>query len=572
MDMTSMTVVLEERAQATPAAIGYTFRSEGALFQPDGLPGQVDLTYGELRDRVAGVADVFAATGPPGTTALLLYPGGFDFVTALLACFAVGWVPVPVSPPFRDPESSRATLAEVRRRSGARVVAASLPLWEVSRHAFPDDLEVVLTDGLPPSTSAPRVEPGRDDVAFIQFTSGSTGDPKGVTVTHANVLDHAATVGERLGADRAGPFVTWMPHFHDGGLIQGVLQPLCSGARSVLLAPESFLARPIRWLQAVSDTRAVLTGGPNFGYELCVRRTTPADRAGLDLTSWTVAPNAGEPIRTETLERFTDVFSEHGFRPGTHAPAYGLAEATLLVSMHAEPTPPPVLALDLAALGEGRAEPPAGDEAASVRVVGCGRPFTGVEVTIVDPVTHEACPDGVVGEIWVAGPTVTDGYWGDAEATAATFAGRVGGAGPPHLRTGDLGFLSDGHIFVTGRSKDVLIIRGRNLHPQDVEVVAERAHPALRAGCAAAFGVEGPDGEERIGLLMEVADGTDDLAFVTGAVRKAVAAFVGVQPARVVLVGKGTIPKTSSGKIRRRASRDAVRDGTVAPLASWPEG
>jgi acyl-CoA synthetase (AMP-forming)/AMP-acid ligase II len=574
MRNTSLVHVLEQRAGASPAAVGFSFRTEGALFYPPDPPAELALTYAELRDRAAGIATALRATAGPGTAALLLYPAGLDFVAALFGCLYAGWIPVPMCPPFRDRDASAATLTEIVRQSGATVVLSAPAIWEFAGAAFPADLAVVMTPELPGSDAAPPARPGPGDPAFIQFTSGSTSDPKGVVVTHANLLDHAAAVTARLGVERTGPFVTWMPHFHDGGLIQGVVQPLCAGVRSLLLAPESFLARPIRWLRAISDARAVLSGGPNFGYELCLRRTTPADRAGLDLTCWTVAPNAGEPIRSETLDRFTDVFSEYGFAPRSHAPAYGLAEATLLATFHATPEQPRVLALDVEALRDGvaRTVVPAGGAAGQVaHVVGCGRPLAGVGVAVVEPATGRRCPDRVVGEIWISGPTVAAGYWRNAASTAETFGARIDGEPASYLRTGDLGFLDDGELFPTGRIKDVIIIRGRNIYPQDVEKLAERSHPALRSGCSAAFAFADGSGE-RLGLLMEVEAAGTELAAVVSAVRRSVAGFVGVQPGSVTLIGRGRIPKTSSGKIRRAASRSLVLAGAARALASWTDG
>jgi acyl-CoA synthetase (AMP-forming)/AMP-acid ligase II/acyl carrier protein len=358
--------------------------------------------------------------------------------------------------------------------------------------------------------------------------------------------------------------VGWLPLYHDMGLIGNVLQPLYVGARAVLLSPLTFLQRPALWLAAVARYRATTSGGPNFAYDLCARKVGEEEKAGLDLSSWSVAFNGAEPVRAETVERFAAAFAPCGFRRAAFFPCYGLAEATLFVTGGAPGAGPVIRPVDAAALERHQvADAPPG--APGRALVGCGRAAAGQAVRIVDPESGAPCAPGRVGEVWVAGPSVAAGYWGRPEETARTFGARLAGEGP-FLRTGDLGFLADGELFVTGRRKDLIILRGRNHYPQDLERTAEASHPALRPGCGAAFGVD-RDGEERLVILQEVERSAADPAGIADAVRRAVAGEHEVAVEEVVLVRSGTVLKTSSGKVRRAACRAAYLAGELAVVA-----
>jgi len=374
-------------------------------------------------------------------------------------------------------------------------------------------------------------------------------------VSHGNLLHNEEMIRRAFGQSADSVIVGWLPLYHDMGLIGNVLQPLYLGARCVLQAPATFLQRPLSWLAAISRYRATTSGAPNFAYDLCVRKIGEEQRAGLDLASWEVAFNGAEPVRPDTLDRFAAAFAPQGFRRNAFYPCYGLAEATLFVS------------------GGGKGAPPVVVAEGARGLVGCGRPWMDQRLAVVDPESGRLASDGQEGELWISGPSVAQGYWRQPEATERDFRARLAGdltdtGEGLFLRTGDLGFLRGGELFVTGRIKDLIIIRGRNLYPQDVERTAEESHAALRPGCGAAFAVEG-DGEERLVVVQELdPHRRDEAGAALEALRRAVAEEHEVMLHQAVLVRAGTIPKTSSGKIQRHAARAAFLAGTLAVEAS----
>ncbi|HWS53533.1 MAG TPA: condensation domain-containing protein, partial [Pyrinomonadaceae bacterium] len=415
----------------------------------------------------------------------------------------------------------------------------------------------------------PSVTP--ETLAFLQYTSGSTGDPKGVMVTHGNVLHNSALIAHGFRYTPATECVTWLPLYHDMGLIGGVLQPLYGGFTNTLLSPLSFVRNPFGWLKTISAYGADLSGAPNFAYELCARRVTDEQRAALDLRSWEVAFVGAEPIRRATLERFAAAFAPCGFRREAFLPCYGLAEATLIVSCGTRGAGPSTHAADRAALEQHRVLDAAAEADAGL-FNGCGKPLPSQQVALVNPETRALCRPDEVGEVWVSGPSVARGYWGRPEETAATFDARLADTGEgPFLRTGDLGYLRGGELFISGRLDDLMIIRGRNHYPQDIEQTVERSHPALRPHAGAAFLVESAD-EEQLVVVQELERRRHaEPRAVIEAVRLAVADAHGVQPHAVVLVGPGAVPKTSSGKIRRKACRAKYLEGGLAAVAEWRE-
>jgi acyl-CoA synthetase (AMP-forming)/AMP-acid ligase II len=423
----------------------------------------------------------------------------------------------------------------------------------------------------------------RETLAFLQYTSGSTAAPKGVMVSHGNLLSNERMVQQAFGHTEQSTFAGWLPLYHDMGLIGNVLQPLYIGAACILMAPMAFLQRPVRWLQAISRYRARTSGGPNFAYDLCVRKITDEQRAALDLSSWRVAFNGAEPVRASTLEQFTATFAPCGFRPETFYPCYGLAEATLFVSGGTPAALPIFQTVQGTALEHNQALTASADHEATRRLVGCGQTWQEQQIRIVDPETQTECPGGRVGEIWVSGPNVAQGYWQHADATERTFQARLAGTQDgPFLRTGDLGFMQDGELFVTGRLKDMIIISGRNHYPQDIEQTVEHSHPAIRLGCCAAFSID-VDGEERLVVAAEVdrhhrppsrnasletgnlpegmapADGES----MVKAIRRAVVEQHDLRVHEVVLLKVGGVPKTSSGKIQRHACRNGLLAGSL---------
>jgi len=542
--------VLRSRAVADPGRRAYTFLADG---EADALP----LSYGELDLRARAVAVRLQASGLRGERVLLLFPPGLEYAAAFLGCLYAGAVAVPAYPPTgsRGVPRLQAILADCAP-GAVLTTAALLPAVERLQAGVP----CLGADGIESAEADGWQDPGlaADSLAFLQYTSGSTSTPKGVMVSHGNLVANEGMIQEAFRTGEASTVVSWLPLYHDMGLIGGLLHPLWVGAHCVLLSPLHFLQRPLRWLQAISRSGASVSGGPNFAYELCVRKVSPEEAAGLDLSGWQVAFNGAEPVRAEALERFAAKFAGSGFRSSAFFPCYGLAEATLLVS---------------GGRTLGEVEVFAEDER---QHVSCGGVPAGLDVRVVDPETLQEC-SGTVGEVWVAGPSVAQGYWNRPEATAETFGARLEGRGPylRYLRTGDLGFARGGELYIAGRIKDLIVIRGRNLYPQDVEWTVERSHPAVRPGCGAAFSVD-MDGEERLVVVQEVdirrLRKTADLHEVAAAVRQAVAEEHEAQVAALVLVKPGGVPKTTSGKIQRRACRELFLTGGLSPLGEWRPG
>ena len=577
--------LLQARAHNQPAAPACTFLADGET------PAEAR-TYGDLYARARAVGAALQQRGLAGERVLLLLPAGCAFLDAFLGVLYAGAVAVPAPPP----DGARQKRARLRLATMAadcqprlvlttaglgplveRVAAevpelAALPLAVVEELAGP-------AGGPPPDMPSGDIAP--TDLAYLQYTSGSTSAPRGVRVSHGNLLHNSAGFFQRYAWTPDSRAVSWMPNFHDFGLVEGLLQPLYAGVPSYLLSPLTLLKKPHAWLAAISRYRASHSAGPSFAFEHCVRRITPEQRADLDLSCWRVATLGAEPIRPQVLAEFAATFGPCGFRTEAFAPGYGLAEATLMVSLKPAAEAPRSCTLKVSALQQGRVEI-TGDEDGpeSRRLVSCGPPGPGMEVVVADPESRRRCPAGHIGELWVRGASVADGYWQQPEATAATFGAELvdepAGEMPagPFLRTGDLGFLHDGELFVTGRCKDLILVQGQNYYPQDLELTAERSHPCLRPGSCVAFAVEDA-GEERAVIVQEVERSFRDAdpLQVLEALRQAVAEEHGVPLAAVLLVRSGTLAKTSSGKVQRRDHRrtpdhdSSLRSRTVSPRA-----
>ncbi|QQC87077.1 SDR family NAD(P)-dependent oxidoreductase [Streptomyces alfalfae] len=540
--------------------------------EPQAL-GNADL---DLRART--IAAALQERFPAGERALIMCPAGLDYVTSFFACLYADVVAVPVYPP--DPAFPMRTLprltAVVEDAEPAVVLAPAATIAMLDRFAEHApalrDIVWLAVDDIDTAAADAWRDPGttRDDLAFLQYTSGSTSSPKGVMVSHGNLMHNISEMNRQFfGNDPGQHMVSWLPPFHDLGLIMGLLTPVYGGYPVTFMSPYSFLKRPLRWLRAISDTGATASPAPNFAYDLAVAKVTEQDRRTLDLSTWRVALNGAEPVRKQTMDRFSRTFAECGFRPTTHAPSYGLAEATLVVSTGDPAAEPVHRDLRAEALLGGAAQDAAPGEAAR-NLPSCGVSLRDQKVVVVDPDTHAALPAGRVGELWVAGPSVARGYWRRPEATEATFRARLGTGEGPFLRTGDLGFADGEQIYVTGRIKDVVIVAGRNHYPQDIERTVESADPGLREGCGVA-GAREIDGEERLIVVQEYrgSRSPEDRARVIDAIRAEVVREHGLQPHIVALARTGTVPKTSSGKLQRAACLDALLSGQAQPLALW---
>ncbi|MET0395452.1 MAG: fatty acyl-AMP ligase, partial [Longimicrobiaceae bacterium] len=562
-DVSTLVELLRLRAEADPDRIAYTFLLNGEVEE-----GHV--TYGELDLRARAVAARLQALGARGERALLLYPPGLEYIAALFGCFYAGVTAVPAYPPRRnktDPrlqsivEDCAPTLALATRELVGEREGLCAHTPELG------GLRWIATEDVPADEAQGWRDPevSGDTLAFLQYTSGSTAAPKGVMVSHGNLLHNFAVIEGFCGYTPQTRSVIWLPPYHDMGLIGGILQPLFTGYWAALFSPVAFIQRPARWLEAISRYRATSSGGPNFAYELCVHAVRPEERAGLDLSHWEIAFNGAEPVRAETLRAFADAFAPNGFRERAFFACYGLAEATLMVTGSQPSELPVVRAVDAEALGEGMVVADAAPEG-RYRLVGSGRSAPSQRVIIVDPATLRECAPERVGEVWVRGASVASGYWERPEATAETFGAFVAGTREgPFLRTGDLGFLDGGELFITGRLKDLIVIRGRNHYPQDIEMTAAHSHPALRAGSSAAFSVD-DGGEERLVVVQEVsrqASAGLDVEEVAAAIRRAVAGEHGVQVHAVAVARTGGVPKTTSGKVQRRACRAAFLAGDL---------
>ncbi|MDW5324850.1 non-ribosomal peptide synthetase [Plantactinospora sp. KLBMP9567] len=541
--------IAREHAAGTPERPAY-------VFLPDGETERDRCSFAELDVRSRAIAAVLRQRRLAGERVLIAYPSGLAYVQAFLGCLYAGAVAVPCDAPGAGPGRTR--LRTIRADCAPAAVLAPPSQTEPAELAGLPPIDVT---AVPDEAAEDWTDPGTDldDLAFLQYTSGSTRTPRGVMVSHRNIVENERLIAAACGHDRDSAFVGWQPLFHDMGLVANIMQPLFLGSLSVLMPPMAFLQRPVRWLRAVSRYRAHTSGGPNFAYDLCVANSTEEDRAGLDLRSWRVAFNAAEPVRAESLHRFAETFGRYGFAEEAHFPCFGLAEATLLVTGPLRDEPPRVRQVDAGRLRAGVVAPAAGP---AVPLVACGRPGLRTEIRIVDPATGQPCPDGAVGEIWVAGGGVAQGYWAAPAESAATFGARLAGSGTRYLRTGDLGCLLDGELYVTGRHKDMLVVHGQNHYPQDLEQTVERAHPAVRPASVVAFAVD-TDGAERVVLCCELRGYGDraDPAAIAGAVRARVLREHGIVPHTLVLLRRGGTPKTTSGKVRRQACRDAYRSG-----------
>jgi Acyl-CoA synthetases (AMP-forming)/AMP-acid ligases II len=568
----SVVDMLRWRAETDPHRVACTFLV-------DGDQDAQSLTYGDLHRQARVLAGYLIDQGATGERALLLYPSGIEFLIALYGCFYAGVVAVPLYPPKLNRHDPRCL--EILRDSGASVALAPSAvvgeLERAQRHS-PElaALRWIALDEVPredvheESGRYPNVDAA--SLAYLQYTSGSTRAPKGVMVSHGNLLANICDIDRGFRHDDDSVSVSWLPHFHDMGLVYGLIAPLAVGFPCTFMPPASFLQRPVRWLRAISRVGATHSGGPNFAYELCVDRVTPEQKESLDLSRWAVAFNGAEPVRKDTLQKFADAFACCGFSERALCSAYGLAEATLKVTSASRGEGPTYFSASANELERGRIRE-AGDLDDEKSLVGCGRPEPETKVVIVHPETLIVCPDDEVGEIWVKSASVAKGYWNRQEESTSVFeAVPTGYDGPGRfLRTGDLGFLRNQQLFITGRIKDLIIIRGRNHYPHDIEYTAQNSHAALRFDSGAALSVE-VDGEERLVIVQEIdRHHHGDAEEAVAAIRRAITDEHEIAPHSVVLVRQNGVPKTSSGKVQRSACARAFLDGTLPVIVAWKE-
>jgi acyl-CoA synthetase (AMP-forming)/AMP-acid ligase II len=551
----SLVTLLAERARTQPDERAYIFVSDRGT-------EEAALTFRQLHEAALALAARLTNLSRPGERAILVFPPGLEFIVAFFGCLIARVIAVPMMMPRRNSarDSSAAIMANCEP-----VIALTSPAFAVRQDLqarFSRDriqwLSVDLAQPGPGAADLPSPDP--QDIAFLQYTSGSTSEPKGVAVSHANLLSNLEMIRLALGNTRRSTYVNWVPLYHDMGLILNALEALYVGALCVLMAPNAFMQRPLAWLRAIGHYRAEVGCSPNFGFDLCVSRYRAEQMEGIDLSSWKVALNGAEPVHAETIKRFVETFAAHGFDPDAVFPAYGMAEATLLISGGRRGAGHVTRVVSRSALQAHKVA--AAADAADVQVlVGCGRALEGEQIAIVEPDSFGRLPAGQVGEIWVNGPNVARFYWRNLDATKTGLNAQIAGVddGTYWLRTGDLGFLDEtGELFITGRIKDLIIIRGINHYPQDIEHTVQALHPALRQNCGAAFSVPDVTGEETLVVVQEV-ERTErnriDAAEMKGLIREAVADQHELFARHIVLILPGLLPKTTSGKIQRSLTR-----------------
>jgi acyl-CoA synthetase (AMP-forming)/AMP-acid ligase II len=534
--------LLAERAAETPDAVAYVYlRDRG---EPEAL------TFAELLRASLRLAGRLVEAGAAGRPVLLPLEHPTDYATGFFAALLAGAVPASAAPLLR-PRLGRTAehLGALAADCGAALAIGSertLAMVEERRAELPA-LAGLRWVGVGDAGPEPPPRPQEPEgLAYLQYTSGSTGRPKAVALAHRCLLANLESQRRALSLSGKTRIVTWLPLSHDMGFVAPVLQPLWLGATTTFLSPTAFALQPLRWLRAIDEHRGTLSAAPNFAYELTLRRVPPEERARLDLSTWAQAVNGAEPIRPQTMARFAEAFAVAGFRAESFAPSFGMAEVTCMATCG------------------GRRERPAVRRFGGEERVSCGPPAAGTRVEIVDPQAGTLLPEGSVGEIWLSGPSVGLGYFRRHEETAASFGARL--AGEPEtafLRSGDLGFMLDGELFVTGRLNDLIIVRGRNYLPQDIEATASASHPCLAPDAAAAFSVQTPEGEG-LAVVQEVSNVREaDCDEITAAVKAALARDHGLRPHLVALLEPGALPKTTSGKVRRSACRTALDEGSL---------
>jgi len=577
VNFTSLPETLSWRALHQPEKIIFTWLN----YLDDNEHSETTLTYAEIDKRAKRIGTHLQSCGAEGNRALLLYPPGLDYIVAFLGCLYAGAIAVPAYPPFTGRLLRRLQSIVSDSEAGYVLTTAS------ARHLMASQLEKDIqlrnlnwidTDGL-----EAEIENGYKvfdidpkDLAFLQYTSGSTADPKGSMITHANLSHNLESMHAYFAGTTDNVGISWLPQYHDMGLVGCILASLFSDVPTVSMSPLDFLHTPFRWLEAISRYRGTISGAPNFAYDLCIRRVTDAQRNTLDLSCWDIAGNAAEPVRADTIERFSRMFASCGFREGAFKPGYGLAESTFMATKIERGTPPAIRQFKKSAHAMNQVVEASRGEERVVTLVGCGKALPQSRIVIVNPDSLKACPPDTIGEVWVSGPSVAQGYWNRTDDTGQVFCASLSDTGEgPFLRTGDLGFLQDDALFLAGRIKDLIIIHGRNHYPQDIEKTIESSHTALRPGCTAAFSLD-VQGQEKLSVIQEIkkTHTHTDTNFndIYAAIQRSIQQEHALDVYDIVLISAGTISKTSSGKIQRRACRNAYLKNQLKVIGRYRNG
>jgi len=567
---TNLKDIIEQRCNIHPDKKALNFLHDGEL------DSQESVTYGELDTAARAILSILTACNiHKGERALLLFPAGNLFIESFVACLYGGLIAVPVAVPGRRDADWERVFGIVRDCGASVILSCGDTLKKVEEHfkkdfshwhgAFIDVAAITPAAGVKLATT--RIQP--DDLAFLQYTSGSTGAPKGVMVSHGNLLHNQRVLQTGFKNDEHTRYVSWLPLFHDMGLIGCALQSLYLGVTFNYMAPAAFLQQPLRWIKAVSHFGATTSGAPNFAYELCAVRFTQAECKGIDLSSWQCAFNGAEPIRTGTLDLFQRVYEPYGLKLTAQFPCYGLAEGVLMVSGTRYFAPPKIITIDSEHYLRGQIKPTTNSGSF---LIGVGTVVGNQELAIVDPSNRQRAAAGAIGEVWLHGPSVAQGYWGKAEATQETFKAHIVGedAAKYYLRTGDSGYLDEqGELYITGRIKDTIIINGKNYFPQDIELVVETSDEALKPGGGAVFSIE-HEGQERIVVVQEIKRThlkNADAPALIKAIRQQVARECELNVFDVCLLKPTTLLKTTSGKVQRQQNKKAYLNGELSLVA-----
>ncbi len=556
-------------AAALPEKIAYRFIAGDGEIKT--------LTFAELDHRAKAVAAMLVSKGYAGKRALMMYPPGLDFIVAFFGCHYAAVTPIPAFPPRRNRNMARiGAISDDAQASVALSVSSVIKSCEKWIKESPGLQRIpwLSTESVAAEFANDWVKPkaSLDDLGLIQYTSGSTGSPKGVMLSHRNLIANCRMITRAFQTGRKGSICSWLPLYHDMGLVGGILNPMYCGTEDNLMSPVAFLTRPIRWLRAISKYKSIASGGPNFAYAWCTMKINEEDCEGLDLSNWKVAFNGAEPVSAAVMERFTEKFAPYGFSPEAFYPCYGMAETTLIVTGGSDEEAPIVRPFDKYELVEHRVRRIDENHENARSLVGCGKVLEEEEVLIVHPENHTPLPDDKIGEIWINSPSCGQGYWQREQETQETFRARLKpDNGKYYVRSGDLGFMDRGELFVTGRLKDMIIVRGANRYPQDIETTVELCHPLTRSGGAAAFSVARWDREHLVIVCeIERSPAKDQWESVIKSIRKSVALEHDLPPDAIVLVRAHSVPKTSSGKVQRHACKRNFENGEdIHVIARW---